>query len=70
MSESKTRCPYFRRVDESFQYPILGYCEGSSVCALRVVSVGEFKRFCSTGDYGLCPIYRCGLEARNTPHAS
>ena len=65
MSQSVSGCPYLRRVENYIHYPILGYCERSSVCALRVVSLGEFQTLCITNDYHHCPLYRLGVEDDN-----
>jgi len=62
MLKSDKVCPYFNRLGSEMHYPISGYCERSSMCALRVPSSGEFQRFCSTGDYRHCPIYRMGTK--------
>ncbi|MGH7830891.1 MAG: hypothetical protein ACREP8_12005 [Candidatus Binatia bacterium] len=69
MSRSVIGCPYLRRVSERVDYPIAGYCEGCSMCALRVVTIGEFETFCNTGNYRPCPIYRFGAEAENSLRA-
>jgi hypothetical protein len=63
MTAQTAVCPYFNRLGNEVRYPIIGYCERSSVCALRVPSLGEFKRFCTTGDFRHCPIYRLGPSA-------
>jgi hypothetical protein len=65
MSQSVSDCPYLRRVGGSVHYPMLGYCERPSVCALRVVSLGEFQTLCITNDYHHCPLYCFGREADN-----
>lgn len=62
MLESRKNCPYLKRLGNEVHYPIFGYCERSSICALRVPTLGEFQRYCSTGDYRHCPIYRLGKE--------
>jgi hypothetical protein len=65
MLESTNNCPYLKRVDDEIRYEIAGYCERSSVCALRVPTLGELNTYCMTGDYRHCPIYRMGIEAES-----
>lgn len=65
MLRSTGSCPYLKRVGDEIHYGIAGYCERSSICALRVPTLGELNRYCTTGDYRHCPIYRTGIEAES-----
>lgn len=62
MLESATGCPYLKRLGNEVHYSISGYCERTSICALRVPTQDEVRGFCSTGNYRHCPIYRRGIE--------
>ena len=61
MLESTKNCPYLKRIGDEIHYAIVGYCERSSICALRIPTLGELKSYCMTGDYRHCPIYRAGM---------
>ena len=65
MSQSARGCPYLTRVGNEVHYPIQGYCQRSKMCALRVVTIAEFRLFCSTSNYYHCSIYRFATESAN-----
>jgi hypothetical protein len=59
-------CPYLQRARETSWYPIEGYCLASSEGGLRVVTIAEFRAFCTTAAHAECEVYRRKRE-RSVP---
>lgn len=63
MSSWANDCPYLKRVGKEVGYALEAYCQRSWACGLRIPSLAEFHRFCTSGEYHRCPVYRFGTEA-------
>ena len=65
MPDLASCCPYLKRVVNEVHYSIQGYCQRPLRCKLRVLSISEFRPFCTTRNYTHCSVYRSGTEAAN-----
>lgn len=65
-------CPYLKRLQGSWVYPVEGYCRGYRDGRLRIPSIQEFRHLCTTCRYVTCPTYRTRVEQEpeGTPHAA
>ena len=69
-----SQCPYFDRAKTRGRYPIAGYCLGYRDGRLRIPTVGEFTRYCTTVLHGECNVFRVRLaqeaERAEAPRAA
>lgn len=54
-------CPYFERAKTQRRYPIEGYCLGYRDGRLRIPTVAEFARYCTTVLHLECNVFRVRL---------
>ncbi len=54
-------CPYLQGTDAPRRYPVAGYCLGYRDGRLRIPSMAEFTRYCTSPLHVECNVYRVRL---------
>ncbi|MBI5166755.1 MAG: hypothetical protein HY998_03290 [candidate division NC10 bacterium] len=63
-------CPYLKKVECDWLYPVEGYCEGYGGGKLRIPSIAEYREFCTSGRHTQCQTYVFRKKDEEVDHAS